>query len=118
MSSCSYCGQGNIDSDRFCHGCGKDLRPPPHAARTFASTQRFRRSVRAALIVSVVLYPVAALVDYLRIRAYYQTDHPLQSIGPDMGFGSKFAWMEAAGQSVLAFALIFISGLLFRKRGA
>jgi hypothetical protein len=85
----------------------------------YCSRVNWPKSLFAAFIVSVIVYPIAAWVDYQRICAYYQTTHPGQSMGPDFGFGPSFAWIQAAVQSVLVFVVIFIIGaLVFRRRGA
>ena len=66
----------------------------------------------------MVLYPIAAFIDYERIRAYYRIIHPGESMGPDMGFGPPFAWIQAAAQSAFAFVVALMIGALFFKKSS
>jgi len=119
MSTCDYCGGENDEKAQFCQSCGTDLHPslPPSVPPHRASRVSWRKSLFAAFIVSIVSYPILVCLDYHRIRAYYETQHPGESMGPDFGFGPSFAWIQAAGQSALAFLIVLIIGTFaFKKR--
>jgi hypothetical protein len=121
MRTCDYCGHENAESAQLCQGCGKDLRLSPTTSEPPRRLWRvnWRKTLLTAFISSTVLYPIGVWADYQRIRVYYQTTHLGQSMGPDMGFGLSFAWIQAAIQSLMVFVVVFIFGaLVFRKRGA